>query len=176
MWSDAARQAAAEARKGGPTKPIPNSPFHMKSDAELRYIIKDAGEAEQASRGMTAYNPGGSQRSDTSGKYADQVNDAASVLGYRDRGGLSMHPGDVASREAASGSDKSAKVPTHPSMATDGPQYFSRVSSKNGSKLGEYGPHPDRESAAAAAFAAKPRARTVSTSRGFGMDIRWHNR
>lgn len=121
MWSDAARQAAADARKRGPAKPIPNSPFHMKSDAELHYIIKDASEAEQASRGMTAYNPNGSQRSDTSGKYADQVNDAASVLGYRARGGLSDHPADVASRAAVSGSDKSAKVPTHDSMSGVGP-------------------------------------------------------
>lgn len=105
--------------RGGPSKPIPNSPYHAKSDAELRYIVKDASEAESASRGMTAYNPNGSQRSDTSGKYADQVNDAASVLGYRDRGGLSDHPNDVAARAAVSGSDKSSKVPTHDSMSDD---------------------------------------------------------
>jgi hypothetical protein len=107
--------------RGTPAKPIPNSPYHLKSDAELRYIVKDASEAERASRGMTSYNPDSSQRSDTSGKYADQVNDAASVLGYRDRGGLSMHPGDVVSREAVSASDKSAKVPTHDSMGSLSP-------------------------------------------------------
>lgn len=107
--------------RGGPAKPIPNSPYHMKSDAELRYIVKDASEAERASRGMTSYNPNGSQRSDTSGKYADQVNDAASVLGYRDRGGLSMHPNDVAARDVVSNSDKSGKVPTHDSMGALSP-------------------------------------------------------
>lgn len=99
-------------------KPIPNSPYHAKSSAELHYIIKDASEAEQASRGMTAYNPNGIQRSDTSGKYADQINDAASVLGYRSRGGLSDHPTDVASRAAVSNaSPKSDPVPTHDGMS-----------------------------------------------------------
>lgn len=102
--------------RGGPAKPIPNSPYHMKSDAELRYIVKDAGEAMHLSQGMTSYNLNGSQRSDTSGKYADQVNDAASVLGYRDRGGLSMHPNDVAARDAVPGSAKSTQVPTHDAM------------------------------------------------------------
>jgi hypothetical protein len=123
MWSDEAREAAAAARsKSGakPAKPIPNSPYHAKSDAELRYIIKDASEAEQASRGMTAYNPNGGQRTDTNGKYADQVNDAATVLGYRDRGGLSDHPDDVAARAASAGGAKSDKVPTHSAMSGSG--------------------------------------------------------
>ena len=53
-------------------------PYHHKSDAELHYIIKDAGEAEKAI---------GSHDIKASWKYADQQNDAASILGYRKRGG-----------------------------------------------------------------------------------------
>lgn len=113
--------------RGGPSKPIPNSPYHAKSDAELRYIIKDAGEAEQAARGMTAYNPNGSVRTDTSGKYSDQINDAASVLGYRDRGGLSDHPNDVAARTATVESTKSFKVPTHDSMHSGNLSHLGRT-------------------------------------------------
>ena len=99
--------------RGGPAKPIPNSPYHMKSDAELRYIQRDAHEAGRNAQSM------GDERGVN--KYADQVNDASSVLGYRARGGLSDHPADVASRAAVSGSDKSAKVPTHDSMSGVGP-------------------------------------------------------
>lgn len=43
--------------------------YREKSDAELRYIMKDAGEAARAQRGMTS-----------EAKYLDQVNDAATVL------------------------------------------------------------------------------------------------
>lgn len=99
--------------KGGKVaKPIPNSPYHKKTDDELRYIAKDAGEAARASQGMTAYNPTSGVREDTEGKYLDQVNDAASVLGYRARGGQSDHPNAVAARALASG-PKSAPVDVH---------------------------------------------------------------
>lgn len=98
--------------RGGPAKPIPNSPFHMKSDAELRYIAKDAAEAGRNAQGM------GDERGVN--KYADQVADAASVMGYRNRGGLSDHPADVASRTASVESAKSEKVPTHDSMREPG--------------------------------------------------------
>lgn len=55
--------------------------------------------------------------------------------------------------------------------------YYSRVSAKNGRKIGETGPHGSHEEAAAAAFAKYPRAKGVSTQRGqYGMDIRYHNR
>jgi len=56
------------------TKPIPNHPYHSKSDAQLRYIAKDAGEAARAMRGVNE---------EAEGKYADQVCDACSILGWR---------------------------------------------------------------------------------------------
>lgn len=96
--------------RGGPTRPIPNSPYHAKSDAELRYIAKDAAEAGRNAQGM------GDERGVS--KYADQVADAATVMGYRNRGGVSDHPADVASREASVESAKSSKVPTHDSMGS----------------------------------------------------------
>ncbi len=49
-------------------------PYHSKSDDSLRYIMKDAGEA-------LAAQP-------DSGKYADQVNDAATVLHFRKQNGV----------------------------------------------------------------------------------------
>ena len=55
-------------------KPIPHHPYHAKSDAMLRYIIKDAGEA--------AYNM---RHLDYAAecKYLDQINDASTVLRWR---------------------------------------------------------------------------------------------
>lgn len=158
-------------------KPIPGHPYHKKTDAELRYIIKDASEAEQATRGMSMYNPNSGKREDTAGKYSDQVNDAASVLAYRDRGGA--RDGDantVAADALSSGGPKSAPPVTHDAMISNPTSYFSRVSAKNGRPLGEYGPHPDRETAARAAFAAHPNAKSVSTQIGFGRDIQFHKR
>lgn len=92
--------------RGGPVKPIPNSAYHAKSDAELRYIIKDAGEAAGAAQSMGKLET----------KYNDQVNDAATVLGYRDRGGQSDHPDAVAARSLASGNPKADAAPIHDSM------------------------------------------------------------
>lgn len=43
--------------------------YRQKTDAELRYIIQDAGEAARVQRGMPS-----------EGKYLDQVNDASTVL------------------------------------------------------------------------------------------------
>lgn len=62
-----------------PAKPIPNHPYHKKSDAELLYIIKDAGEAAKAMRGHSPQSES---------KYLDQVNDAATILNYRRKGGV----------------------------------------------------------------------------------------
>lgn len=61
--------------------PLKGHPYHHKTDAELHYIIKDAGEAEKAvgTHNVTATH-----------KYADQQNDAATVLGYRQRGGKQL--------------------------------------------------------------------------------------
>jgi hypothetical protein len=91
-------------RGGRVAKPIPNSPYHRKSDDELRYIQRDAAEAGRNAQEM------GDDRGVN--KYADQVNDASTVLGYRARGGLSDHPDAVAARALASG-PKSAPVPYH---------------------------------------------------------------
>ncbi len=48
--------------------------YRSKSDAELRYIIKDAGEAALAMRGVNTV---------AEAKYLDQVNDACTVLNER---------------------------------------------------------------------------------------------
>ena len=57
--------------------PLSGHPYHNKSDAELRYITKDAGEAARSMKGMD---------SKAEGKYLDQINDAATVLNYRKKG------------------------------------------------------------------------------------------
>jgi hypothetical protein len=48
--------------------------YHSKSDAELLYIVRDAGQAAQAMRGHDAR---------AEAKYLDQMNDACSVMNYR---------------------------------------------------------------------------------------------
>lgn len=75
--------------KGG-GMPIPGHDYHTKTDAQLRYIAKDASDAAKATRGMSMYDPNSHQRQDTEGKYLDQMNNAASVLGYRARGGAQV--------------------------------------------------------------------------------------
>lgn len=57
--------------------PIQGHPYHHKSDAELRYIIKDAHAAAEANHPKHGGDP------KVHGKYLDQVNDAHTVLGYR---------------------------------------------------------------------------------------------
>lgn len=64
--------------------PIKGHAYHTKSDAELRYIVKDAGEAAKANRGGHAEN-----------KYLDQVNDASTVLYYRSKGGKRIVKEDI---------------------------------------------------------------------------------
>lgn len=54
--------------------PLKGHPYHSKSDAELLYIIKDAGEAAKAMRGHD-------ERAEA--KYLDQMNDACTVMNYR---------------------------------------------------------------------------------------------
>jgi hypothetical protein len=65
-------------KAGGGRMPIKGHKYHTMSDAELRYIRKDAGEAAKNMRGMD---------DKAEGKYLDQINDADTVLGYRKRGG-----------------------------------------------------------------------------------------
>ena len=57
------------------TKPLHGHPYHSMSDEALRFIIKDAGEAAQL---MRDHSP------TAEAKYLDQVNDACTVLRYRD--------------------------------------------------------------------------------------------
>ena len=54
--------------------PLKGHPYHAKNDAELRYIIRDAGEAARAMQGHNR------QAED---RYLDQVNDAQTVLYHR---------------------------------------------------------------------------------------------
>ena len=56
--------------------PLKLHPYHTKSDAELRGIVKDAGETARVQKGMSS-----------EGKYLDQMNDASTVLHYRSKGG-----------------------------------------------------------------------------------------
>lgn len=122
--------------------PLAGHPYHLKTNDQLRYIAKDAAEAAQASRGLSSYNPESRQREDTEGKYLDQMNNAASVLGYRQRGGRDFSKGEqkVASIAAQHGiptshlggghwhgGDRapSANGPLHPISPIDG-QYFKK--------------------------------------------------
>jgi hypothetical protein len=59
--------------------PLEGHDYHKKSHAELSGIIKDAGEAKQNAREM------GHEKNEN--KYADQVNDAATVLHWRKQNG-----------------------------------------------------------------------------------------
>jgi len=66
----------AEQNEARIAMPLRGHTYHTKSDAELRYIRKDAGEAARAQKGMSS-EP----------KYLDQVNDAETILHYRSKGG-----------------------------------------------------------------------------------------
>lgn len=100
------KDALGHGSNAGPRRPIPDHPYHSRTDVELRYIQKDAHEAGRNAQEM------GDQRGVN--KYADQVNDASTVLAYRRAGGKSDAPGDV----LASG-PKSTPTPIHDSMAAD---------------------------------------------------------
>lgn len=76
------RGGVAYARGG---MPIKGHSYHTKSDEQLRYIIKDAGEAARAMRG---HGP------KSEAKYLDQVNDASTVLNYRKQGGKQVEQGE----------------------------------------------------------------------------------
>lgn len=134
-----AKGHGSNSRGAGGPRPIPHSPYHAKSDAELRYIMRDASEARANMQGI-----GNSQAEN---KYADQVNDAATVLGYRQRGGLSDHPNDVAARALSSGGPKSEPAPVHSAMSRiGGPQGYARDYPAPGADDGDdyynYNPRP----------------------------------
>lgn len=101
-----AKGHGSEKRGGG--MPLQGHPYHEKSDAELRFIAKDASEAAKNMQGM-----GNAQ---AEGKYLDQVNDASTVLGYRDRGGARVTPlGSLNS--TGTPHPKSGAVPLHAGTA-----------------------------------------------------------
>lgn len=76
-------------------RPIPDHPYHKKTDDQLKFIIKDAGEAAKAMKGHDEK---------AEAKYLDQVNDASTVLHYRKKlkkaGGVNEAelPKDVAAK------------------------------------------------------------------------------
>ena len=72
--------------------PLKGHPYHKKSDAELRYIQKDAAEAAKAMKGHAP---------NSEAKYLDQVNDASTVLYYRGKGGKQLAKEEVEIDEAA---------------------------------------------------------------------------
>lgn len=61
--------------------PLKGHAYHAKTEAELRYIIKDAGEAAEAMRGHAP---------EAEGKYLDQVNDACTILAWRQKKGARL--------------------------------------------------------------------------------------
>jgi len=74
------KEEVEQIEEGRPSQqhPIEGHEYHKKSDAELRYILKDAGNAAKA---MKDHSP----RAES--KYLDQVNDASTVLSFRQRNG-----------------------------------------------------------------------------------------
>lgn len=64
--------------------PLKGHAFHDKTDAELAFIVKDAGEAAIAMRGHDAK---------AEGKYLDQVNDACTIINFRARFGSRVQHG-----------------------------------------------------------------------------------
>jgi len=67
-------QSASE----GQRHPLEGHEYHRKSDAELRFIAKDAAEAARSMKGLD---------SNAENKYLDQVNDASTVLHWRRQNG-----------------------------------------------------------------------------------------
>lgn len=57
-------------------RPLKGHPYHEKSTLELRYLIEDAG---QAAVYMRDHSP------EAEAKYLDQVNDACTILHYREK-------------------------------------------------------------------------------------------
>lgn len=71
-------QPTAQLKRRPKNCPIVDHRFHSLSDAELRYVAKDASEAAVNMRGV-------SEQAEC--KYLDQVNNVATVLHYRSKGG-----------------------------------------------------------------------------------------
>ena len=81
--------------------PLKGHEYHYKNGDELRYIIKDAGEAAEAMRGHDET---------AEAKYLDQINDAATILGYRQKGGKRLEKNFEVEVEAEE-TDESSPMP-----------------------------------------------------------------
>lgn len=78
----------AQAQKLSESKssmPLDGHPYHYKSDNELKYIQKDAGEAAKNMKGVSGKSEA---------KYLDQMNDASTVLYHRKNGGKQLSKKD----------------------------------------------------------------------------------
>ena len=116
-----ARGGSTAAERPGRVRgmPIAGHDYHTKTTAELKGIAADAHRAANAfqNSGMTV--PGSNVL--TENKYRDQVNDAASILGWRQRGGVDLSPDGLAGAKATEGNGpKSVPVATHPAMNSQG--------------------------------------------------------
>ena len=111
-----ARGGSTAAERPGRVRgmPIAGQDYHTKTSSELHGIAADAHAAQQNFQGSGMTVPGSNVL--TENKYADQVNDASSVLGWRARGGVNLSPDGLAAATLAGDHPKSAPVPTHPAM------------------------------------------------------------
>jgi hypothetical protein len=95
--------------------PLRGHANHLKSNDELRGIVKDAGAAAENFRNTGMMVPGTNVL--TENKYMDQMHDANTVLGYRARGGRDFsQTADASAARTLGGHPKSAAVGLHPSM------------------------------------------------------------
>lgn len=93
-----AKGHGSEGRGGAGAMPIAGHPYHVKTNAELHFIAKDASAAAKA---MQGHSP------NSENKYLDQVNDASTVLGYRGRGGTDLSQSPAVAVAAQHGIDTS---------------------------------------------------------------------
>ena len=78
---DTVKSILSEARESK-RHALEGHPYHSKSDEQLKFIIKDAGEASKAMK-----THGTPQGDAAESKYVDQVNDASTVLHFRKQHG-----------------------------------------------------------------------------------------
>lgn len=108
--------------RGGSRKPLPGHTYHRMTNDQLRYIQKDASEA-----GRNAHEMGDERGVN---KYADQVNDAATIMGYRSRTGAGPDDADAA-KAMAQRHDKSGAVPTHDAHGYNADAVNAAIASSN---------------------------------------------
>lgn len=113
----AARGGSTAAERPGKVRgmPIAGHDYHTKTSAELKSIASDASNAEKAFRGSGMTVPGSSTL--TENKYADQVNNASTVLGWRSRGGVDLSTDGLAAKSLSGDHPKSTPPVTHSAMS-----------------------------------------------------------